>query len=554
MYTFQRLPGILTALVAVAPFPAGSAQAKESAAVGESAVDRMIDLNKKAFMDIQERHFQAAKYRLSEALVISETAGLENDEMTARTYVHLAAVYLTGLKDREEAIQQFMLALQINPNITITPGLESRALRSAYLQAREQLDLPPNPDTAGPLPQAASSPQPEPAPVKVESSGKQATGDSNAADSAARTKDPDLPARVPSPLYCHLPFDAPPGQDVVVRCLTQKQQRKSTATFHYRPRGADGEYVDLPMERSPKGWLTIVVPGRAVQGKALSFYIKAEIPGSPKALYLGHPEAPNELMIRKPLAPEGDEDAPEETEPSSESVYGRAPSGESVRPSRLRAPGSFWIAFGSGTGAVYHRRETVDSNAKILDTSTPVTVQSGFSPAALLQLEPEIGYQMSKRFSLSVMGRYQYAPKRPIGHAQVAGENAIPTAAFAGFLRGQFAFVSRGAFQTYASGGAGLGTSFLATVDKRCTPGTPTYCTLDHTDTLHGGPVGLTVGLGAIYHLVPSFGIFLEVKEIATLPKFMALTEINAGLAFSHKFQASNGQQPTSSASRVSWR
>jgi hypothetical protein len=461
-------------------------------------------------------------------------------------------VYLTGLKDREEAIQQFMLALQINPNITITPGLESRALRSAYLQAREQLDLPPNPDTAGPLPQAASSPQPEPAPVKVEANAKQATGDSNGADSAARTKDPDLPARVPSPLYCHLPFDTPPGQDVVVRCLTQKQQRKSTATFHYRPQGADGEYVDLPMERSPKGWLSIVVPGRAVQGRALSFYIKAEIPGSPKALYLGHPEAPNELMIRKPLVPEGDEDAPEETEPSAESAYGRAPSGESGRPSRLRAPGSFWIAFGSGTGAVYHRRETVDSNDKIPTTSsTPTTVQSGFSPAALVQLEPEIGYQVSKRFSLSVMGRYQYAPKDARGYVPGAGEHAIPTAAFAGFLRGQFAFLGKGGLQAYASGGAGLGTSFLATVNKRCPPDA---CSLDHSDTLHGGPVGATVGVGAIYHLGPSFGVFVEVKEIATLPKFMALTEINAGLAFSHKFQASNGQQPTSSTSRVSWR
>jgi hypothetical protein len=548
--TSQRLYGILSALVAVAPFAASSALAKESAEVGEAAVDRMIDLNKKAYADILDQHFQAAKYRLSEALVISETAGLENDEMTARTYVHLAAVYLTGLKNREEAIQQFMLALQINPNITITPGLESPALKSAYLQAREEMDLPPNPDPTAPLlREDSSNPHPEPAQAKVEASSK--PGDTNGANSAAWIKDPDLPARVPSPLYCHLPFDTPPGQDVVVRCLTQKQRRKSTATFHYRPQGTDGEYVGLPMERSPKGWLMIVVPGRAVQGKALSYYIKAEVPGSPKALYLGHPEAPNELIIREPPAPDGAEDATEEPAPIAEPAHGRFPGGaEGVRPSRLRAPGSFWVALGGGTGAVYHGRETVDSNAKILGTSTPVAVQSGFSPAALLQLEPEIGYQVSRRFSLSVMGRYQYAPKRPIGHAQVAGENAIPTAAFAGFLRGQFAFVSRGGFQTYASGGAGLGTSFLATVDKRCTPA----CTLDHTDTLHGGPVGLTVGLGAIYHLAPSFGFFLEIKEIATLPKFMALTEINAGLAFAHRFQGSNGQKPTTSTSRVSWR
>jgi hypothetical protein len=556
VYTPQRLSGILAALVAVVPLAAIGAPAGQPAAVSEAGVDRMIDLNRKAYADIRDQHFQAAKYRLTEALVISETEGLENDEMTARTYVHIAVVYLTGLKNREEALHQFMLALRINPNIAITPGLESPALKSAYLQAREQMDLPPNPDPTARLLRETSSdtssnPQPEPAPAKVEANSK--PGDANGANSAAWTKDPDLPARVPSPLYCHLPFDTPPGQDVVVRCLTQRQQRKSTATFHYRPHGTDGEYVGLPMERSPKGWLMLVVPGRAVQGKALSYYIKAEIPGSTKALYLGHPEAPNDLIIRKPPLPDGAEDATEEPEAIAQPAHGRSPDGaESVRPSRVRAPGSFWIALGCGTGSAYHRRETVDSNAVVPSTTTPVNVRSGFSPAALFQLEPELGYQVSRRFALSLMVRYQYAPKDTGQFPPTAGEHAIPTAAFAGFLRSQFAFLSRGGFQAYASGGAGLGTSFLATIDKRCA--TAATCSLEHSDTLHGGPLGLTAGLGAIYHLVPGFGIFLEVKEIATLPKFMALTEIGVGLAFAHRFQGSSGQKPAASTSRVSWR
>ena len=550
MHTLQRLSGILAALVAVLPVAASSAHATDSAAVSEAGVDRMIDLNKKAYADIQDQHYQAAKYRLSEALVISETEGLENDEMTARTYVHIAAVYLTGLKDREEAIQQFMLALHINPNITITPGLESPALRSAYLQAREQLELPPNPDTTAPLlPQAPSAPAPDAAAVKMVASSKQPLDESNG--TAAMTE-PDPPARVPSPLYCHLPFDAPPEQDVVVRCLTQKQQRKSEATFHYRPQGAEGEYVGLPMVRSPKGWLMVVVPGRAIQGKSLSYYVKATVPDQPAALYLGHPEAPNELVIRTPPEADSADDATDE----AETVAGPAKAqpldlGEGARPSRLRAPGSVWIAVAAGSGAAYHGRENVDSNAKAQVSGAPITVQPGFSPASLLQLEPEIGYQISKRFSISVMGRYQYAPKDQDGHPPAKGENAIPTAAFAGIVRGQFAFVSKGGFQTYASGGAGLGTSFLAVVNKRC--GT-TPCSLDHSDTLHGGPLAITAGVGAIYHLSPNFGVFVDIKEIATLPKFMALTEINVGLAFAHKFKGADGQKQARSTSKASWR
>ncbi len=543
--------GILATLVATNSALAGGTRSTEPAAVNETAVDRMIDLNRKAFADIQEQHFQAAKYRLTEALVISETAGLEADEMTARTYVHMAAVYLTGLKDREEAIQQFTLALRINPNIFITPGLESPALKSAYLQAREQMGLPPEPDTTAPLsphgpPAPPASPAP-PVPASEAGTTSPQTGAKQPADDAKAqewAQEPDLPARVPTPLYCQLPFDTPPGQDVVVRCLTQKQHRKSSATFHYRPHGSEAEFVGIPMERSPKGWLSIVVPGRAIRGKSLSYYVEAEVPDSPSALFLGHPEAPNELIIRNPTAPDSSEDAVEEPAPSASGIY-------IPRPSRPRAPGSIWFALGVGTGAAYHGREPVDSGAKITDTSTTVRTRSGFSPTTLFQIEPEIGYQLSRRFSISLLGRYQYAPKDPEGYQPRPNENAVLTTAYAGFLRGQFAFLSRGGLQTYVSGGAGLGTSFLAIVSKQCGSG---LCSLDHSDTLHGGAVGLTAGVGAIYHFSPRFGVFLDVKEIATLPKLMADTEVNVGVAFAHRFLGAEGAKNTASTGRASWR
>jgi hypothetical protein len=66
--------------------------------------------------------------------------------------------------------------------------------------------------------------------------------------------------------------------------------------------------------------------------------------------------------------------------------------------------------------------------------------------------------------------------------------------------------------------------------------------------------VGLTAGLGAIYHFRPSFGVFLDLKEIATLPKLMAGTEVNVGLAFSRRFQGSEDAKNAASYSRVSWR
>jgi len=47
--------------------------------------------------------------------------------------------------------------------------------------------------------------------------------------------------------------------------------------------------------------------------------------------------------------------------------------------------------------------------------------------------------------------------------------------------------------------------------------------------------MGLLLGVGAIYHFSRNVGVFVDVNEILTLPKFMALTEINIGLAVAYK-------------------
>ena len=529
---------LCTALAAImAALSASSTHAAEPTAIGQAAVDRMIDLNRKAFADLQNQRFQAAKYWLAEALVISETAGLENDEMTARTYVHLAVVYLTGLKDREQAIRQFTLALEIDPNITISAGLETPALKSAYLQAREQMDLPPNPDATVALASPAAEVKASP-PTTAENLGPPPA----AGGGTGHALDPDLPARVPSPLYCSVPFEIPHEQDLLVRCLTQKQQKRASATLYYRPDGSSTKYAALPMAHSPKGWLIAVIPGSDIKGKSLSYYVKAQPPGAQAALYSGYPEAPKALLIRT-------------LSPSDAQAGGGMPATEPVPGSNgggwyRRGPGVVWLALGTGTGTVYHAREPVDTNTTVIGTN-PMYVESGFSPAFLFQLEPEIGYQLTQHFSVSAFLRYQYAPADGAAFTPAAGQHAILTSAVAGFARAQYLFGSSGNFQSYFSGGAGLGRSFLAVVDKRCDAN---LCTLDHSDTLHGGLLGLTAGLGLIYRFSPSFGLVVDVKEIMTVPKVMALTEFNLGFEFAHAFHTQSAPRRADSEDLVAWR
>lgn len=544
----QRL--VMSLLVTIAAFHAAlpDARAEEEDPISQAGVDRMILLNKKAFGDIRSQHFQAAKYWLEEALVISETAGLEENEMTARTRVHLAAVYMTGLKDRDEAVQQFLLALKINPDISITPGLETPALRSAYLTAREQAGLPPNPD---PTAEASSQESFVPDTADSEESANRSTSSVVATPSEGGAlvgiPDPDLPARVSVPLYCELPFEIVEGTDLIVRCLTQKLPRKSSASVHYRAQGGSSDaYTPLPLERSAKGWLVGVIPGAVVRGKALFYYVKANIPGQHEPIYLGRPEAPSTFIVRRKLAESDEDDSGAPSERARRSAS---------RPAYRRAPGSLWFALGAGTGAAYHGRENVDSGAMVPGTQDPVTVDRGFSAAGLLQIEPEIGYQWTRRWSVSLQARYQYAPRddqSPPGvpGAPASGAREVRTSAWAAFARTQAVLAFLGNAQVFASGGLGAGTSFLATIDPHCAA---TTCTLPNSDTLHGGALGLTAGLGAAYFFSNRVGIFVEAKEIVTLPKVLALTEINMGLALSFRVRRTGnngGESKTNLAAR----
>ena len=293
LHTFRAVLIAVTAAAATS-----SAWAAEPAAIGQTPVERMIDLNRKAFTDIQNQRFHAAKYWLNEALVISETAALENDEMTARTYVHLAALHLNGRGDRQEALRYFTLALKINPNITITPGLETPALKAAYLEARENMGLPPKPDSTATVTVLAgkSSPVPPPSvprpPPTASLSGKE-------------DLDPDLPARVRGPLYCSVPFEIPAQRDLLVRCLTQKQQKRASATLYFRTDATATKYTALPMARSPKGCLIGVIPGRQIHGRSLAYFVKGKLPGTATPLYNGYPEAPNALLVTTPAPASG---------------------------------------------------------------------------------------------------------------------------------------------------------------------------------------------------------------------------------------------------------
>src|SRR5215831_10993395 len=78
-------------------FPARTAFAQDQA-----AVDKLVQMNKKALDDFDTLDFDAAKRILLDALVAGKRAGLENHPVIGRTYIHLGAVYITGFHDKQK--------------------------------------------------------------------------------------------------------------------------------------------------------------------------------------------------------------------------------------------------------------------------------------------------------------------------------------------------------------------------------------------------------------------------------------------------------------------
>jgi hypothetical protein len=57
-----------------------------------------------------------------------------------------------------------------------------------------------------------------------------------------------------------------------------------------------------------------------------------------------------------------------------------------------------------------------------------------------------------------------------------------------------------------------------------------------------------------IYRFSPSFGLVVDVKEIMTVPKVMALTEFNLGFEFAHAFHTQSAPRRADSEDLVAWR
>ena len=577
---------VVLSVLALSP----QAMAAGKAAKAQTTVTRVVEINKQALAQMQASKFEAARDALWGAIAVLTDANLSDHEIAARTHVHLAVVYMTGFNDKNKAIRQLVMALKINPSIKITPQVETPALDEALDAARSQASLPPAARTStAPTAFADRSPTPmasadEGAPSATPASGSSAGGSaaggrrSGGVKKLADLQEPAPPDKAPEPLYCPLPSEVPPKEDILVRCLTQKQPKRSTATLFYRESGGE-DFTPLPMTRSPQGWLAATVPAAAVTGNAFQYYLEAKIPGVKEPLTIGSSDGPDLMPIVDGASPMNNrtltlllqgKDTSMKTAPM---VDDQAPLAEinqqykieeELRKYHRRLPGSFFIALGGGMfGSTYHGAIKPDSHeiTQLDPNDIPpdgprgkaVVITGGYSLASLFQLIlPEFGYQATDRLALSVQLRLQYTPTDSQGwNTSLTKATSPPTSAWTLFLRGQYAFLNAGNLQLFASGIAGIGLAggrtFMGYIPKTCDPTNKSkWCTTGtgHSDTISAGPVAFGAGAGFMYHLSRNIALWLEVRGMASVGPVMVLAEANGGLAFAYKFDFEKSAPP----------
>ena len=526
-------------LVALAaPAIAATAPAVGEPAVDEQALAQIVDLNKKAVAALEVGEPDSAMKDLQAAAKLAQEKGLANHDIMARTQLHLGICAIDGLRDRQRGLEHFARALAIRPQIKLTTQLATPALARDLRAAR---NIKPGTATA-PLADRSASAAPSPATAPAVAPAANPTAAVEAPSSQPKDKEPDaapapvppriagkrsseppVPETVPQPLYCPTADRGPPGQPVPLFCLTQPEVAPSKVIAYFRPSGGEA-YTAVPMKRNPSGWMSATVPGKVVKGRSLQVYFEAQGPTGKVAAHNGKDDLPNVIALKTGSpritprslamidvgAPPASADEATPLELHRRDAVADAEAAEIPRRYPRRAPGRLWIGLGAGSGYGWHQRLP-------LERRVDRKLNPGFSPAGLGHLAPEVGYQLTQRWSVSLQSRHQYLPASGSGDAEVT--QGAPELAHALLLRVQYAMLDLGNFQLLGSLSGGGGDALRLQVPPNPNAGIAT------SDTVVAGRGVVGPGLAIAYNFSSRFVALIEARALAGIPQFAVLME-----------------------------
>jgi hypothetical protein len=533
------LVSVTLACAGAVALPARTALAQEQA-----AIDKLVQMNKKALDDFDTLDFDAAKRKLLDALVAGKKAGLDSHPVMGRTYIHLGAVYITGFHDRQKGMQSFSRALEIDPSIQLSKGIESAEVTAAFAEAQrnarggassrggggdDNAPPPPKKKRRGPIMEGddAAGGEDHPPPKK-----KRRNGD----------EEPDLPAHIAA-LDCPTPDEAIIDKPLTVRCAVAPNLPVASVYLKYRAPDKE-DYNEVLMTKTPKGWLQAKIPKKVVTGKSIQFFFEGRNAAGKAVVANGGADSPNIVLVVEEEAageaskvPVGEEDEnPLEENEGDQRPKLRLGHADKEREGLDTRYGKrrWWIGIGVGSGygfakgngfeAVNKSKETIPPGSSCSDTNPGfhcLQFQQGLAFAGLGQLVPEFGYAITPGMAVSLEGRLQYTGI-PSKYSQFAAQGAI------GVL-GKLLFYTKQSqvrfFGTVILGGGNF--RFVGYPDAGSSNG---YS--DFKDTVVAGPLLVGVGGGVYYETSKAVSLVVELHELAGLPTLGAVTDLQLSLQF----------------------
>jgi hypothetical protein len=510
---------LLTAAALVAP-------GRTAAAQDPALVDKLVGLNKKAIADFETLEWDAAKRSLIEALNTAKKAGLDNHPVVARTYVHLGAVYIAGFHDRKKGTQSFERALDLDPGIQLSKSIATSDVKEVFAQVQGRRA------PAAAVDERADAEQAPPKRRRAVKMESDADADEAPASSKRRSRDaesddsdePDLPVRI-NALDCPNKDETILEKPAVVRCAVAPTLAVDKVFLMYRD-PANGNFATVEMAKTPKGWHQAKIPAKAVTGKSLQFYFEGRNAADKPVVANGRKDSPNVMLIvEEGAAQEATASRPrpgakareEDENPLDEPGEVRGPKiflgrvdksriGLDVRYGKRK----WWIGLAAGSGWGYAKGDGLEARYDLQGNFAP-----GFGWANLGHLAPEVGYQITPDFAVSIQSRHQWIPQSEYAKFTAHGAHSV--------LARVLVFTKQARFRLFGSAMAGGGEGFrfiLYPDDTR--PG--------FKDTVRGGPGIGGLGGGAYFELSRPLSLVLEANALAGFPTFSFVTDINLGI------------------------
>jgi len=495
---------------------------------------RMVELNMQALHAYEMKDWQTARSLLLKALAEARVAGLEDNNMTARTYLHLGAVYWTGFHDRGAAIENFSTAKLIRPDIRLTPRIETVALEVVFDLATGEIQ-----------PDAAPEPARPPATATTQNQGGRSRLERDE-DSG----EPALPSTISAPLMCTVSAVVPPYRSLTIRCALEASLRANVVRIHYRPRGVE-VYQTLPMRRTAGGWHIVTLPGSLMGEGTLQVYFDARDGADNQVAANGRFDSPSVIAIRQRGAGAG----PDDDEDPMQRIRDQAESERYEAGLRRRRAGAIWLGIGAGLGWGY-------VPAGNLEWEREVRVSALATKTGMFHLLPELGYMWSDDFGLALQGRIELIRQEQAVYLHpVTGEpvslvtdlpNAPATMAPALFARaiGYSDLSSGGNLRLSYSGDIGVGFVRLPVkpdakveIDPDTGEPVPDYRrTIAKTDTRPIGILLLGASVGFVWHISRHFAIALDARALTGAPAWGVVLE--GGLSAQLALGGKRGSEP----------